>query len=100
MVRMLERLAVALFVTAVFAVAPAAALARLQDGGSVQQVYVTGAAPGERLVLVNRRGAAVASLIAGSLGGAIFRGVRPGPGYRVRPAGSGAGAGGGCAARA
>jgi len=84
MFRMRERLTVALFVTAVFAVAPAAALARLKDGGSVRQVYVTGASPGERLVLVNARGKAVGSELAGSLGGAIFRGVRPGSGYRVR----------------
>ncbi len=94
-----ERLMVALLVTAVFAVAPATALARLTAGGSVQQVYVTGASPGERLVLVNRHGAAVASQTAGSLGGAIFRGLRPGPGYRVRPAAD-AGAGVGPATRA
>jgi len=89
MFRMRERLTVALFVTAVFAAAPAAALARLEEGGSVQQVFVTGASPGERLVLVNRRGATVGTQVAGSLGGAIFRGIRPGPGYRVRPAGAG-----------
>ena len=41
---MRERLTVALLVTAVFAVAPAGALARLEAGGSVQQVYVTGRA--------------------------------------------------------
>ena len=98
MFRIPERLMVALLVTAVFAVAPATALARLTAGGSVQQVYVTGASPGERLVLVNRHGAAVASQTAGSLGGAIFRGLRPGPGYRVRPA-AGGGAGGGPAPR-
>jgi|SRR5580704_16060996 predicted acyl esterase len=101
MFRIPERLMVALLVTAVFAVAPAAALARLTAGGSVQQVYVTGASPRERLVLVNRHGAAVASQTAGSLGGAIFRGLRPGPGYRVRPAaGGGAGGGAGPATRA
>ena len=101
MFRIPERLMVALLVTAVFAVAPATALARLTAGGSVQQVYVTGASPGERLVLVNRHGAAVASQTAGSLGGAIFRGLRPGPGYRVRPAaGGGAGGGAGPATRA
>ena len=53
-------------------------------------MYVTGARPGERLVLVNRHGARVADLPAGSLGGLVFRGVAPGPGYRVRPAGGGA----------
>ncbi|HUA04571.1 MAG TPA: CocE/NonD family hydrolase [Solirubrobacteraceae bacterium] len=90
---MRERLTVALFVTAVFAVAPAAALARLRAGGSVRQVYVTGASPGERLALLSRRGTVVGSQVAGSLGGAIFRGVSPAPGYRVRGAGGGGGAG-------
>ena len=90
MFRICERLTVALVVTAVFAVASAAALARLRAGGSVQQVYVTGASRGEHLALVNGRGAAVGSQTAGTLGGAIFRGVRPGPGYRVRGAGGGA----------
>ncbi len=70
--------------------ATASAAATLTPGGSVQQVYVTGARAGERVALVNQRGATVAVLPAGSLGGVIFRGVRPGPGYRVRPAGGGA----------
>jgi dipeptidyl aminopeptidase/acylaminoacyl peptidase len=37
-----------------------------------------------RLSLVNRRGAAVASKRADSLGGVLFRNLAPGPGYRVR----------------
>ncbi len=90
MFRMLERLAVALLATAVCAVAPAAALARPEAGGSVRQVYVIGASPGERLALLNARGRPVSTTTAGSLGGAIFRGVRPGPGYRVRGAEGGA----------
>ncbi len=69
--------------------ATAAAATRLVAGGSVQQVYVTGARPGERLALVNRRDATVAELPAGALGGQVFRGVKPGPGYRVRPAAGG-----------
>ncbi|MBV8218354.1 MAG: hypothetical protein JO325_07810, partial [Solirubrobacterales bacterium] len=84
------RLTVALLVTAVLAAAPAAALARVQAGGSVQQVYVTGAGPGEGLALLNPRGRPVATTTAGSLGGAVFRDVRPGRGYRVRGAGGGA----------
>jgi uncharacterized protein len=68
---------------------PASAATRLTVGGSVQQVYVTGAPAGERVALLNRRGATVAVLPAGPLGGVIFRGVRPGSGYRVRPAGGG-----------
>jgi uncharacterized protein len=69
--------------------ATASAATGLVAGGSVQQVYVTGARPGEELVLVNRRGATLAELPAGSLGGQVFRGVAPGPGYRVRPAAGG-----------
>ena len=96
---MRERLRGALFLATLLAGSLAACLAitatasaatTLTAGGSVQQVYVTGARAGERVALVNRRGATVAVLPAGSLGGVIFRGVRPGPGYRVRPAGGGA----------
>ena len=51
--------------------------------GSVRQVYVVGARPGERLTLLGARGRAVSRRVAGSLGGAVFRGVAPGSGYRV-----------------
>jgi predicted acyl esterase len=64
----------------------ASAAARLSVRGSVEQVYLTGARPGERVALLDRRGATVSVRAAGSLGGLIFRGVRPGGGYRVRPA--------------
>jgi uncharacterized protein len=76
---------------AAFVALPAAATAAtgLVAGGSVQQVYVTGARPGEKLALTGRRGATIAVLSAGSLGGQVFRGVAPGPGYRVRPVGGG-----------
>ena len=87
-----ERLRIGLLVGMLLAAIPATASAatHLGVGGSVQQVYVTGAHPGERLALVNRRGATVATLKAGALGGLIFRDVKPGPGYRVRRAGGGA----------
>jgi uncharacterized protein len=52
--------------------------------GSAEQVYVTGADPGTRLTLVDRRGRKVAAKRAGSLGGAVFRHVKPGRGYRLR----------------
>src|SRR5215218_7417035 len=55
--------------------------------GSVEQVQVTGAAPGARVALV-RHGRTVASRRAGSLGGVVFRRVDPGRGYRVRTKGS------------
>ncbi len=75
---------------AIPATASAVGAAQLRVGGSVNQVYVTGARPGEHLALVNRRGARVGIQTAGALGGLIFRGVKAGPGYRVRPAVGGA----------
>jgi hypothetical protein len=51
--------------------------------GSVRQVYVVGARPGERLLLTGRRGRTVSARTAGPLGGVVFRGVAPGRGYRV-----------------
>ncbi|HET9038591.1 MAG TPA: CocE/NonD family hydrolase, partial [Gemmatimonadales bacterium] len=58
--------------------------------GSVEQVQVTGAKAGTRLVLVDRRGGQVAARRAGSLGAALFRDVKPGAGYRVRAKSGGA----------
>ena len=52
--------------------------------GSVEQVQLTGANPGQRLKLVDRGGEVVESKRAGSLGGIVFRHVDPGAGYRVR----------------
>src|SRR3954452_10837495 len=81
------------------AVLPAAALVATVGGaqpagaafsarGSAEQVHVTGASPGARLVLQDRRGRRVAVRRAGRLGGAVFRHVAAGRGYRVRrPAG-------------
>jgi uncharacterized protein len=57
--------------------------------GSAKQVDVTGAHRGQRLKLVNRRGKVVDTERAGSLGGIVFRHVRPGGGYRVRQRGGG-----------
>jgi uncharacterized protein len=53
--------------------------------GSVEQVYVTGLAPGQSVRLTDRRGKKVQSGRADSLGGLVFRDVKPGSGYRVRP---------------
>ena len=55
--------------------------------GSVEQVYATGLRGGTLAGLWNRRGVRVASKRADSLGGALFRGVSPGSGYRVRAGG-------------
>jgi uncharacterized protein len=57
--------------------------------GSVGQVYVTGLDSKQRMTLVNRDGQAVQTKRADGLGGLLFRHVRPGKGYRVRPAGGG-----------
>ena len=74
---------VALLASLAFASMAAAAAAAVRVRGSVEQVHVTGAKPGTRLTLHDRRGRAVASQRAGSLGGAVFRGVKPGAGYRI-----------------
>jgi predicted secreted Zn-dependent protease len=73
---------VALLASVVY-VATAAAAAAFTARGSVEQVHVTGAKPESRLTLVDRRGHVVGSQRAGSLGGAVFRDVKPGAGYRV-----------------
>ena len=57
--------------------------------GSVEQVYVTGLNPGVKVDLLNHRGRVKDSGRANELGGLLFREVRPGSGYRVRPAPSG-----------
>jgi predicted acyl esterase len=54
--------------------------------GSVEQVYVTGAQSGHRLKLVDRKGKVVDTQRVQSLGGVVFRHVKPGNGYRVRQA--------------
>src|SRR4051794_8246378 len=71
---------------AVGAAAPATEAA-VKARGSVEQVQVTGAKRGAGLALVNRARRTVATRRAGRLGGAIFRGVKPGKGYRVRHGG-------------
>ena len=52
--------------------------------GSVEQVYVTGAAPSASMSLINAGRATLYTQPADSLGGLLFRNVPPGDGYRVR----------------
>src|ERR1700733_465776 len=73
------------------AVATTGASAPLSGHGSVQRVCGLGARAGARLTLLDKRGHAVGTTVAGPLGGAIFRGVAPGSGYRVLAAGPGGG---------
>jgi uncharacterized protein len=62
----------------------ASAKARFIARGSVQQVYATGLGVRQAVSLRDRAGAVVSRRRADSLGGVVFRGVRPGGGYRVR----------------
>jgi predicted acyl esterase len=61
----------------------AQAASALTVRGSVEQVQVTGAKKGQKLVLQDKSGHKVATQRAGSLGGAVFRDVKPGSGYRI-----------------
>jgi predicted acyl esterase len=70
--------------SAVAASGARAAVASFAARGSVEQVYVTGLSAGERMSLLSRSGRTVATKRADSLGGLIFRNVKPGSGYRVR----------------
>jgi uncharacterized protein len=76
-----KTLALVLVFAAAALVSPAVAGAAFSARGSAEQVQVTGARPGTRVALVDRRGRATRR--AGKLGGAVFRHVRPGR-YRVR----------------
>ena len=58
--------------------------------GSVEQIYATGLGPGAKVALLNPAGRTIATGHADALGGALFRNVRPGSGYRVRVSGAGA----------
>src|SRR5919201_527847 len=63
---------------------PGVASANLTVRGSAEQVQVTGVNARARVLLFDTSGRRVGSKRADSLGGAVFRGVKPGRGYRVR----------------
>jgi predicted acyl esterase len=52
--------------------------------GSAEQVYVTGLPASARVSLIGPGGKTISTKAATSLGGALFRKVAPGSGYRVR----------------
>ena len=62
----------------------AASASAFSAHGSVEQVYVTGLAPSAGASLLNHKGEAVRTQNADSLGGLLFRKVKPGSGYQVR----------------
>src|SRR3954463_3639017 len=69
--------------------AATAATTTFKAAGSARQGYVTGAKAGATLALFNAKGKRVASHKVNSLGGALFRNVRPGTGYHVKQLPSG-----------
>jgi predicted acyl esterase len=60
------------------------AYAKLSAHGSAEQVYATGLEPRAQLSLLDRDGRALRTRRANRLGGALFRNVKPGRGYRVQ----------------
>jgi predicted acyl esterase len=82
MYRKVGSLVVAAAVTLVFA--SSASAASFEARGSVEQVYATGLPAGAALSLLDSGGGAVQTRNANDLGGALFRNVAPGEGYRVR----------------
>src|SRR5947209_6156601 len=82
--RLVGAFAGALTVALVAAPAAGAAGVTFTAHGSAEQVYVVGLRGGERMSLVSAAGQTVARRNADSLGGLLFRNVRPGAGYRVR----------------
>jgi predicted acyl esterase len=81
---------VVVLVAGLSATSAAAAASTFTAAGSAEQVYVTGAVPGDALALVDKAGTVVQTRDANSLGGALFREVTPGSGYRVRRVADGA----------
>jgi uncharacterized repeat protein (TIGR01451 family) len=66
------------------AFASSAAAATFNARGSVEQVYATGLPAGAGISLLDSSDAVVQARSANARGGALFRNVRPGDGYRVR----------------
>src|SRR4051812_16146931 len=66
----------------------AAAEAAVDAHGSAKQVYATGLKPGSKASLLDSKGRKVTTKKVTSLGGVLFRGVKPGGGYRVSAGGA------------
>jgi predicted acyl esterase len=64
--------------------ASSAAAASFEARGSVEQVYATGLPAGESVSLLDSGGQALQTRNVNDLGGALFRNLTPGDGYRVR----------------
>jgi predicted acyl esterase len=68
-------------------IAPGIAHAAIDAHGSSKQVYATGLKSKAKVSLFDGKGREVATKRADGLGGVLFRNVKPGVGYRIRPAG-------------
>src|SRR3954464_10005801 len=68
-------------------IAPGIAHAAIDAHGSSKQVYATGLKSKAQVSLLDGKGRKVATKRADGLGGVLFRNVKPGTGYRIRPAG-------------
>jgi hypothetical protein len=79
----MRRAPVAALAVAITLVPAASAKAAFSARGSVEQVQVTGAKKGSKLILM-RKSHRVAVKRAGKLGGAVFRHLKPGKGYKLR----------------
>jgi len=73
-----------LVVAATANASPQAKAAAFVAHGSARQVYATGVGAGAKVELLNSAGKDVATQKADSLGGILFRHVKPGTGYRVQ----------------
>src|SRR4051812_43139084 len=82
------RVSLAAAVAACAFMAGAASAEAFDAHGSARQVYATGLAPGTRVALLNAKGRRVARKRADAQGGVLFRNVKPGSGYRLRPRGA------------
>jgi predicted acyl esterase len=79
------RVPLALAVVALVSMLGAAAADAAMDArGSVEQVYATGLEAGAQASLLDSAGRALRTKPATAEGGILFRGVKPGSGYRVR----------------
>src|SRR5919112_483547 len=61
--------------------------AKLVARGSIEQAYVLGAHKGAKVTLVSPKGKVTRTGRADRFGSRIFRGLKPGGGYRVRTGG-------------
>jgi predicted acyl esterase len=65
------------------------AAAAMDAHGSARQAYATGLDAGAKTALVNAAGKTVKTRRADAQGGVLFRGVKPGAGYRIKAGGQG-----------